>query len=178
MEVNVTNQHDLNQAFNKMLKRAKGELIVFYEDFTKIPEDGLQKFWDAYQENKDTCFTAPVGKVDSFADESPKWDWRNYTDECDWPRCELDWGAIPKRILLEIGGFDERLDQWWSFDNVSVGKRASILGYKFKNLIDNKATVIDHDKIIPHPFRDKYCPQEVNQLLAEYEKCPRLNFVV
>lgn len=173
MEINTTNKHDLNLAFNKMISRAKGELIVFYEDFTKIDPDGLQKFWDAYQQNPDTCFTAPVGKVLSF-DETPRYDWRAHTEECDWARCELDWGAIPKKILLNIGGFDERLDQWWSFDNVSVGKRAQLLGYKFKNLIDNKAVAIDHDKIMEHPFREKYCPTEVNKILAEYELHPKL----
>jgi len=178
VEVNVSGKHDLNEAFNKMIRRAKGELIVFYQDFIKIPPDGLRKFWEEYQQDKNTLFTAPVGKVKSFADETPAWDWRDHTDECDWTRCELDWGAIPKKILLEIGGFDERLDQWWSFDNVSVGKRAFLKGYKFKNVRYNPAIALDHDAIIEHPFRPKYNPQEVNKILNEYESNPTLDYVI
>lgn len=160
-----------------MIKRAKGELIVFYEDYTKIEPDGLQKFWDAYQENKKCLFTAPLGKVSNFADETAQWDWRTHTEDCGWNQCELDWGAIPKAIIEDIGGFDERLDQWWSFDNVSIGKRAFLLGYDFKNIIDNPAKAIDHDAIIPHPFRDKYNPPEVNKILAEYDAQPRIKML-
>ena len=64
VEVNYSGKHDLNAAFNKMIKRAEGELIVFYQDYTKIKKDGLQKFWDAYQKDKDTLFTA--SQVSSF----------------------------------------------------------------------------------------------------------------
>ena len=61
-DIGLGDKHDLNQAWNRMLKRAKGELIVFYQDYIKIEPDGLQKFWDAYQANPKTMFTAPVGK--------------------------------------------------------------------------------------------------------------------
>lgn len=75
VDINITGEHDLNKSFNSMIKRAEGELIVFYEDFTKITPDGLQKFWDAYQKDKRTLFTAPLGKVTNFEDQ-PRWDWR------------------------------------------------------------------------------------------------------
>src|ERR1035437_8527622 len=44
--------HDLNAAYNRMLRRAKGELIVSLQDFIKAPPQYLQKFWDAYQKVK------------------------------------------------------------------------------------------------------------------------------
>lgn len=158
-----------------MIKRAKGELLVFYQDYIQIGPDGLQKFWDAYQKDKDTLFTAPVGKTKDFVSET--WDWRTETTECEWHQCELDWGAIPKKVLEDIGGFDERLDEWWSMDNVSVGKRAGLLGYKFKCLPDNRAVALDHDALMEHPFRKDYKPQEVNAIMNKYENNPRLDYL-
>lgn len=176
VDINITGEHDLNKSFNSMIKRAEGELIVFYEDFTKITPDGLQKFWDAYQKDKRTLFTAPLGKVTNFEDQ-PRWDWRMERKEINWNEVELDWGAIPKYILYDIGGFDERLDQWWSYDNVSVGLRANLFGYKFANVQDNLAVAIDHDAIIQHPFREKFNPPEVLKLFEEYNINPRLNML-
>jgi hypothetical protein len=155
--------HDLNAAFNRMLRRAKGELIVFYEDYTKILDDGLERFWKAYQEYPDTFFTAPLGKVDNWGSK-PQWDWRSWkqkesqTDYTDClPRCwEIDWGAAPKKSLFDVGGFDEELDKYWSGDNVSVAIRAEMKGYKFKCLFTNPAVAYDHDAHAPHPFRKDF----------------------
>lgn len=173
VEINTTGKHDLNSAFNKMLKRAKGELIVFLQDYIKIEEDGLQKFWDFYKENPDTFFTGPVGKVTKWGDE-PQWDWRIEREDIVWNECEFDWGAAPKKALDDIGGFDERLDQWWSFDNVSVGKRAGLCGYKFACLPEVRAVALDHDLHEKHPFREKWNPTEVNNILNSYERNPRI----
>ncbi len=184
VDINVTGKHDLNASFNKMIKRARGELIVFLEDYTKITPDGLAKFWKAYEEHPNTLFTAPLGKVNEWGDKA-KWDWRSYKQDesqtdytnCNWNTCELDWGAIPKKILEDIGGFDERLDEWWSCDNVSVGKRADQLGYKFKCVFCNPAIAYDHDAHIEHPFRKNFKPVMSNMIMDEYVDNPRLDFL-
>lgn len=185
VEVGLGQKHDLNAAFNKMIRRAKGDLIVFLEDYTKVPEWGLSKFWMAYKDNPNTLFTAPLGKVNNWSDDNVKWDWRahkqsekqvDYTD-CGWNTCELDWGAIPKKILFDIGGFDEELDKWWSMDNVSVGKRADLLGYKFKCVFSNPAVAYDHDAHMPHPFRAKFNPSKANAHMNSYHVKPRLDFL-
>lgn len=168
--------HDLNQAFNRMIKRAKGELLIFCEDFNKFPPDALEKWWSAYQECPNTAFTAPLGKVDDFQSKDIKWDWRAYkqndsqTDytDCNWNTLELDWGAIPKKMLYDIGGFEEKLDQWWSMDNVAVGKLLHLKGYQFKCLFSNPAIVYDHDTHSPHPFRAKYNSEEANEIINSY----------
>lgn len=157
------NGHDLNAAFNRMLRRAKGDLIVFYEDYTKIPDDALERFWKAHQEHPKTFFTSPLGKVDKFGSPA-RWDWRAWkqndkqTDYTDClPRCwEIDWGAAPKSALFDVGGFDEELDKHWSGDNVSVAVRAELKGYDFKCLFSNPAQAWDHDAHIAHPFREKF----------------------
>lgn len=185
VDINVTGEHDLNASFNKLIKRAKGELIVFYEDFTKIPPDALEKWWKAYQEHPNVCWTAPLGKVSNLDFTGDiKWDWRawrnditgEYSDSS-WNTCELDWGAIPKRILFEIGGFDERLDQWWSCDNLSVGKRAYLKGYGFKNYFKNPAIAFDHDAFIQHPFRERFNPKAVNIIMSGYTPDSRLSYL-
>lgn len=184
IDINVTGEHDLNASFNKLIKRSKGELIVFYEDWAKIPPDALEKWWKAYQEHPDTLFTAPLGKVKEWGD-MPTWDWRAWTKDSkvedfmpsSWNTCELDWAAVPKNILYEIGGFDERLDKWWSCDNLTLGKLAQLKGYKFLNYFANPAIVWDHDFHIKHPFRERFNPREVNEIMKTYGENTHLPYL-
>lgn len=157
-------KHDLNSAYNRMLKRAKGELIVSLQDFMLIRPDFLERWWKAFEENPNTFMTAPVGKVDNLNySGSPIWDWRAYRNDetknirpCDWNCWEIDNGVAPLEALKAIGGFDEALDGYWSADNVNVGCRAELAGYKFKCLFDNPVLAYDHDAFIPHPFRESF----------------------
>lgn len=183
-EIGLGTEHDLNAAFNRMIRRAKGELIVFYEDYTRILDDGLERFWRAYQENPDTLFTAPLGKVGDWKD-SPRWDWRahklpnesgDYTT-CRWDTCELDWGAIPKKILYEIGGFDEQLDKYWSCDNVNIGCRADLAGYKFKTVFTNPAVAFDHDASMPHPFRENFKPSFNKDRMDAFNRGVKIDYL-
>ena len=159
-----------------MLRRAQGELIVFLQDAIKAPSDGLQKFWDTYQENPTTFMTAPVGKTLDWKEVT--WDWRNNPDaEMNWQRWEIDWGAAPLKGLQAIGGFDEELDKNWSSDNLSVGYRANAFGYNFGNLIENPALAYDHDQTISHPFRDRFNPDFTNERMEFYRFNPKLTYL-
>ncbi len=151
--------HDLNKAYNRMLRRAQGELVVFLQDYIKVPPTYLQSFWEAYKTHSTTFFTAPVGKVDTLEFAPPaRWDWRAHrntesmTSDC-W---EIDSACAPLALLKEIGGFDEALDGHWSCDNVNVGCRAALAGYSFMNLFENPALAYNHDKFIEHPFRETF----------------------
>lgn len=177
VEINQTGKHDLNAAYNRMLRRAQGVLVVSLQDFIKAPPDYLQKFWEYYIEHPCTFVTAPVGKVPNLDYQPPaKWDWRAYADaKPDYKCWEIDSGAAPLAALKEIGGFDEYLDQFWSFDNVSVGKRAHLAGYDFVNLFSNPAIAYDHDTFIPHPFRGNERPLRVEMRLKDYENGLRLS---
>lgn len=178
VELGIGQKHDLNAALNRAIKRSNGELVVFLQDYIKIAPDALQRFWDAYTADPKKQFIAPVGKVNNlyFTGEIA-WDWRHYKlGETTFNHNEIDWGAIPKELLYEVGGFDEYLDQWWSMDNVSLGYRLHLLGYKFEN-IDNPALAYDHDAFMEHPFRDKYNPREVNMRMEEYKMNPRLEYL-
>lgn len=180
VEVNYTGKHDLNAAYNRMLRRAQGTLVVSLQDYIRVRPDFLERWWQAYEENRTSFMTAPVGKVNAFdAGDMPRWDWRAYrmndkdtTRDNDFRCWEIDNGAAPLEVLKKIGGFDERLDEWWSSDNVSVGKRAHLAGYTFKCIFDNPGLAFDHDLHMPHPFRGHERPERVKLILEEYESGP------
>lgn len=177
-EIGLGNKHDFNQAMNRMIKRAKGEIVIILQDYIKVSNTFIQECVDAYK--PDTLFTCPVGKVDNeeYTGE-PKWDWRNNPNsKMDWRMWEIDVGFCSKDILYAVGGFDERLDEWWSMDNVSVGMRAELLGYKFDVLRETKCIAYDHDAFIEHPFRKEYRPVMVNMIMEEYKEKPKLDYLL
>lgn len=176
-EESDSSKHDLNAAFNRMLRKAKGELIVFMEDYTKATTEGLNKFWDAYQQFPNSFFTAPLGKTLDW--QTIEWDWRGYSDatETTYNCWEIDWGAAPKQALFEVGGFDEELDKYWSGDNVNVAYRAYLNGYKFKNLFNNPAVALNHDKIVEHPFRKNFNPAFQKERLDSFKPGEKLTYL-
>lgn len=150
--------HDLNASFNRMIRRAKGELLVFYEDYTTVPENFLEKCWELYQKEPKTFWTFPVGKTLDW--ENIIWDWRKDTNgEIEYVGWEADLACAPLKALQDIGGFDEELDQYWSGDNLNVALRASLLHYKFKVYNGIQGIAYNHDKVIEHPFRKDYNPR-------------------
>lgn len=171
--------HDLNKAYNRAIKRAKGELIISLQDYIKITPQYLEKFWRAYKENPKTFFTAPVGKIDNLEYKgSPRWDWRAYSDAKPiWNCWEIDSAACPKVALFEIGGFDEELDGHWSSDNVSVGYRAYLAGYKFMNLFNNPAVAYNHDAFMEHPFRKEFDPDFNNERMTLFTAGEKIDFL-
>ncbi len=155
---------DFNQAMNRLIRKAKGELLVIVQDYIKIPENGLESFFKAYKKEPNVAFTAPVIK-------EGKKDWRCYRDtDCNFMEWECDYASIPRKMLVEIGGFDEELDKQWGFDNVNVALRIEMAGYKIKCLKDNRASVIDHNKIIKHPYQKLRDPDFHNQRLNEIRR--------
>jgi hypothetical protein len=179
VELNWTGKHDLNEADNRCIKRAKGELLVSIQDYTKIEPDALQRLWEAYQEDKQAFFTCPVGKVDNleFTGE-PKWDWRvNPNAEVDWRMWEMDFGACPTKAMFEIGGFDEEIDGTWAGCNVNVGCRADLAGYKFICLPDIRGIAYDHDAFMPHPFRKDFKPLINNMRMDEFRNGLKINYL-
>ena len=146
---------------NKMLRRAKGELIVSLQDYIKAPKDGLEIFWEEHQEHIRTFFTAPVGKTTDWV--SIRFDWRKNGERrkieaVEW---ELDWAAAPLQAFYDIGGFDENFDRGWSWDNVNLALRAQKAEYGFIVLPNNEAVAYDHDAVMEHPFRDKLANNDV-----------------
>lgn len=173
-----TDPPDFNKAMNRMIKKSKGELIVILQDFIKIPKDGLKMFWEAYQQQSTVLFTAPVGKT--IGGGHVDWDWRIHKsseEELEFTEWEIDWACAPKKVLYEVGGFDEELDKYWGFDNVNIGERISMAGYKIKNLPKNKAISLDHNKFIEHPYQKLRNPDFHNARLRDIRMGLKLNYL-
>jgi hypothetical protein len=171
-------EHSLNRDFNSMLRRARGELVVFAEDWVWFPLDGLERFWDAYRAMPQCFFTAPVPKSPAFWEmdgnlfyKHPlELEWRSENPGwVHWMNWEADWAAAPLGVLKSIGGFDERMDQKWSNDNQNVSFRAFRAGCKFWNVIDNPAVALSHDKYWKHPFRHLHDAEWSERQIKRFE---------
>lgn len=165
------NGHDLNKAYNRLLRRCTGDVVVFLQDAISIPSDALQRLSEISE-----FVTCPVGKVKEWSDD-PKYDWRENTEKADWRKWEIDFGAAPLEALKQTGGFDEEMDGIWSGDNLLVGYRAHKLGYTFRCLPDIKAVAVDHDAHEEHPFRRFYYPEEYQKRMNEYDKGLVLDYI-
>lgn len=164
----------LNRALNGLIRGAKGELVVFAQDYLVIDPDGLHRFWEAYKKHSDTLFTAPMGHLGK---DGLKWDWRDNTNtefnnNLPFTHWEIDWGAAPREILYRLGGFDERLDtlESWYFGNVNMGLRATLAGVKIMNLVENQAVGREHKEFMQDENRKAYDPKIHNQLLDELRR--------
>jgi hypothetical protein len=114
-----------------------------------------------------------------------KWDWRAWTNgeqdpkvmPAKWDCWEIDSGSAPKTALFTIGGFDEELDHHWSCDNLNVGKRAQLAGFKFMNLFSNPALAYDHDAFMEHPFRKKFKPIFNKLRMDDFENGLKIDYL-
>lgn len=177
VEVDLGEKYNLNQAWNKMLRRAKGELVVFWQDYIKVNDNALEVFWKHHQENPLVFRTAAVGKSKFFEFSDPKWDWRNIKHgPVPYDHWEIDWGSAPLSALKLIGGFDEELDNYWSCDSVNTGYRAYLDGFSFE-CIDNPAVAWDHDAFIPNPLRQLYNPSFNNERMNEFQGGLRIDYL-
>lgn len=159
---------DFNASMNRLLKKSTGELIIFLQDFILPNKHGIEIFVEAYQNDPNTFYTAPVGKT--LDDKTVEWDWRKdrwYDQELNSLEWEIDWACAPREALIKIGGFDEELDKYWGFDNVNLGVRAEMAGYKFRNIIGNPAMAYDHNKKINHPYQKLRNPDFHNMRLNQ-----------
>lgn len=166
VELGLPGKSDLNAAYNHMIRRARGELLVFYQDCIRIGNDGLERFWKAYEADHDAFLTAAVNG-----------DWRSQESNhgpresfMDW---EIDWGACSREAMFRIGGFDETLDEHWGFDNVNAGLRAQLAGYRIV-CVDNPAAGIPHDDA---PMKKRRNPDYHNYRLQQIRQGLKMDYL-
>lgn len=144
---------DLSSAYNRMLRRATGDIIVIYQDFIEIPRSALGAIIKLNHDK--TAYTYPVGKVENPSDKPVKWDWRhNKTGKIEPQEWEIDFASAPRSLFFDVGGFDEDFDRGWSWENVNIAQRADKAGYSFECSGMVSAIALDHDLKIKHPFRN------------------------
>lgn len=157
-------RYGLVRANNTGWKNAKGELLVWLQDFILIPEHGIEDLVTLYNHNPNALL-APTddffhcikpdkkntedwfnGKIDILTGHS----WRNIRTANEGIRktdnpydYEMNYGATPKKIIEKLNGFWEFFDNGLGFDNSELAFRALESGYEI--IIDdtNVATCID-----------------------------------
>lgn len=171
----------LAHADNEGFRACEGELIVCVQDYIWMPYDSLEKYWFHYQANPNLLVTGvgdqyakpgkedmvdQHGKITVFAQpytrrpEVKCWsDPRKRTDigtfyevyPQDW---ELNYCAIPNKVIKELGGMDEDYDlHGFAWDNVNIAVRAAMLGYKVFIDQTNECMGFDHDGWWPNPLK-------------------------
>lgn len=157
-------RYGLVRANNKGWRNASGELTVWLQDFILIPDDGIERLVDLYRHNPNSllaptdiyyhCIKPDLGnKEDWFNGEKriiKDFSWKNIRNNFEGIRItenpydfEMNWGAIPRRILEELNGWWEFFDEGLGFDNAEISKRAMLAGYDIMIDDTNVAKCID-----------------------------------
>ena len=145
----------LNRIYNKLIKRAKGKLIVSWQDYTYATPEALAKFLFHFEQEPKTLVT---GVGNKYADET--WAVKTWQDPrerddmgsyypCYFSDWEGNFGAVPKQAIYDVGGFDEKLDfLGFGMDWYSVLNRINDLGgYDFKIDQTNKSYSLKHGRV-------------------------------
>lgn len=145
VEIGDGKEFQLPADYNKLLRRAKGDIIVSLQDCIRIAPDFLEK---VSKLDHSKAYTFPVIK------DGKNPDWRKYMNGRIQPhQWEIDLACAPMKLFKDVGGFDEAYCGGWSYDNVEIGLRADSLGWRFECNSELEGHAYDHDEHMEHPFR-------------------------
>ena len=143
----------LNRIYNKMIKKAKGELIISWQDYTYAKPDALSRFWNCYLQEPNTLVGGVGNKYKDDTWSAKTWqDPRQRMDQGSYYECypwdvEANFCSIPKKAIYDVGGFDEKMDfEGFGFDARGVFERIDMLDYKFKLDQANESFSLEHDR--------------------------------
>ena len=145
----------LNRIYNKLIKEAKGDLIVSWQDFTYADPEAIEKFAFHHKNEPKTIVTGVGNKYSNQSWAVKTWqDPRERTDQGSFYGCyfndiEGNFCSCPKEVLLKIGGFDEKLDfLGFGMDWYGVFERIKDFGgYDFKIDQSNKSYSLGHPRV-------------------------------
>jgi len=172
----------LNRDYNKAIRKAKGDLIVSWQDYTYAKPDTLEKFYFHFKNEPKTLVSAVGNKYsdDSFLVEmwkDPRIEEGKTYYEVPFHYIEFNLCSVPKKAFYDVGGFDEELDKWYGMDGYSVVDRLNMIGgYKFK--IDNtiRTYSLEHDR--PPNWEEKNAIHGAYQERRKfYLVNPKLNYL-
>jgi len=171
------------KCYNEMVRRAKGDLIISWQDYTYARPDTLERLWFHHRAEPKTL----VGVVgNKYSDET--WrvkTWKDpretdkfgsfypcYFNDVEWNLC-----AVPRDAIYEVGGFDEELDKYSSLCGLDVLARLNFKGgYDFKLDQSIKTFSTEHGRL---PEWDKFSPFNGvwERKLKEYKTNPILGYL-
>jgi len=144
----------LNRIYNKLIKQAKGELIVSWQDYTFARPNCLENFWHCYQKEKRSLIGAVGHKykdgswnVITWQDPRKRTDLGAFYEVYPWD-IEANLCAVPKQAFYDVGGFDENLDfEGFGFDARGVFERLDMFKkYKFYLDQGNESFSLEHER--------------------------------
>jgi len=141
----------LVRANNIAWQNAKGELLVWLQDFVLMPQKGIEHLVDIYRHHPNDLI-APVdiyyhAKPANKKNEEDWWDgetkilikksWSNVRVQYEGMRYsdnpfdfEMDYGAVPKKVIDKLNGWWEFFDAGLGYDNTELAYRALMSGSK------------------------------------------------
>jgi len=173
----------LNRDYNMAIAKAKGELIVSWQDYTYASPQALEKFFYYFKTEPKTLVTGVGNKYtdDSFTTQT----WRDPRDRSDqgsfYPCffCDIEWNfcSVPKAALYAVGGFDEWLDYYYGMDGYSVLDRLNLLsGWDFKIDQTNRSYSLEHSR--PEDWEEKNALHgPYNERRKQYMANPVLDYL-
>ena len=127
--------YGLNKAWNRLIQKSKGELLVSICDRTEFPEYTLKRLWQHYQRDKKSCVNG-VG-----------YQYKNKEKVWSDPRLELVTGnglcwmvpqynefrltSFPRVAAFDVGGLDELYDRVAANSEKEFALRMFKKGYEF-----------------------------------------------
>lgn len=110
---------DLNYSYNRLIKKATGDIIVTWQDWIYANRDALEKFVKNVEDTGGVV--SGVGdqylKLNKYGKPELKvWGDCRKTDRygsfyaCNWNDAEFNFAAFPRELAYRVGGFDEKLD--------------------------------------------------------------------
>ena len=161
----VERKYGLSSANNVGIKASSGELLIWLQDFVLMPQDGVERLVDLYRHHP-YDFLAPVDYYyqPKIKPDTSSEDWFNerldvvgtlmrknvrakrlgirYSEVV--TDLELNYAAIPKKLLDDLNGFWEFYDDALGFDDTEIVYRGFELGARLVIDDTNIATCIDH----------------------------------
>lgn len=123
----------LNKAYNAGFKKAKGDLIVSYQDQIEMEPTTLERLWAHYEANPKACVGA-IGH--QYENGVQMWSDPRQTDKygsfylCEPIDIEFTLCSIPRQAILDVGGLDEEFDRGAAVGEKEMLKRIDIAGYE------------------------------------------------
>lgn len=153
---------NLNASLNAGLRKVTADYVIFYQDFIDLPRDCFKKLMELADER---TFVTTATINDDGSDDA-RYTGADSVRKIRPEQWEANVSIAPMKVLRELGGFEEALDDGWSWDNVLVAQKAATLGCKF--IIDetNRPQLLPHEQTskLKLTINDRRCAQIIAEI--------------
>lgn len=153
---------NLNASLNVGLRQITADYVIFYQDFIELQEDCFEKLLALADER--TFVTTCTPNYDGSDDG--RYTGVDLPRPCRPEEWEANISIAPMGLIRELGGFEERLDAGWSWDNVHLAKRAAMLGAKFIIDESNRPKLLHHEQTskLEMPLNGAFCERDIQEI--------------